>query len=152
MKIIPLSQGKVARIDDEDFDRVSQFKWYYSNYGYAVRNIKVSDGRKTIQLLSRFILNATKTMWVDHRSMDKLDNRRANLRLVTPSESQCNRRALVTSKTGQKGVSPFEGRWRATISVRRRRFHLGLFGSVAEAALAYEQAALQLHGEFARIA
>lgn len=84
MKEIPLTQCKVALVDDKYFEFLNQFKWRFSN-GYAARSdIRTKRGRKTI-LMHRAIMDAPKGVEVDHVNGDKLDNQRSNLRL-------CNRK------------------------------------------------------------
>lgn len=82
MKQIPLTQGKFAIVDDEDFERVNAFKWQYHCDGYAT-----SQKSK----MHRFILNAPKGMVVDHKNHDGLDNRKENIWICTNSQNQLNR-------------------------------------------------------------
>ena len=87
---------------------------------------------------------------VDHSDGDKLNNRRGNLRKATQSQNSKNTLLAKNNTSGFKGVSKTaEGRWRARITVERKEIHLGVFDTKADAAAAYDAAALQLHGEFA---
>lgn len=87
------------------------------------------------------------TMFVDHINGNRADDRWVNLREATPLENQRNRRALV----GLKGVSWHKGKWRARIHVGAQQLHLGRFESDRAAAIAYDAAARQHFGEFARL-
>ncbi len=130
-------------VDASDLDRVSSTRWFYSKkYIYTV-----IDNNKIY--MHTYI---TRLDYVDHINMDTRDNRRCNLRLATQSQNLCNVGRKVTNTSGYKGVSLHKasGRWQATIVKNRRQHHLGLYDTAREAALAYDRAALQLHGEFAR--
>lgn len=148
MKYLPLSQGYWTTIDDDDFERASKYKWHYNN-GYA-KWAKI--GSKAI-FLHRFIINAPDGAQVDHINRDKLDNRKANLRLCTNTENAQNR-ASWGNMTGYRGVylsgpryvrSPFK----AVIRINGKTTHLGYFKTAIEAAKAYNEAALKYHKDFA---
>lgn len=148
---IPLTQGQVALIDDEDWDLVSEFKWF------AQKDKKTYYARRANRpkvLLHRFILQAKVGQKVDHIKGNWLDNRRENLRIATSSQNQWNQQAY-----SQRGSSKFKGvslyrpysKWLACIRVNNKRIHLGYFKDEKEAALAYNEAALEYFGEFARL-
>lgn len=96
--------------------------------------------------------------YLDHINGDPGDNRLDNLREATPCQNSHNMRRHRDNRTGYKGVcrgsaaSRNDHRWVAAICVRGRRFHLGYFDTPEEAAHAYNVAALERHGEFARSA
>ncbi|MGB7583176.1 MAG: AP2/ERF family transcription factor [Sedimentisphaerales bacterium] len=98
-------------------------------------------------------MNAPKGTLVDHQNSDKLDNRRANLRLATNSQNQCNRRKTKNTSSQYKGVClcPEKTHWYANIKHKGKKIWLGSFTSEIEAALAYDKAALEYHREFARL-
>jgi hypothetical protein len=81
---------------------------------------------------------------VDHINGDKADNRWCNLRAATSSQNARNRR--VANRTGFKGVTPWQGRYRAQIN----RKHIGMFDTAEEAGRAYDVEARKQHGEFYR--
>jgi hypothetical protein len=101
--------------------------------------------------LHRWLTTAGMKQIIDHINGNPLDNRRVNLRICTPAENARNRRAQRGSHAGYKGVHWHNvGKWRAVIWANGVRHDLGVFGSREEAASAYDKAALELHGEFAR--
>lgn len=154
MKTIPLSQGFVARVDDEDFDRISAFKWSATRHEktvYAQRKIKTLSGRSTSLLLHRFVMNVVNSkIYVDHRDHDGLNCQKSNLRLCVPGENDGNQiKKRGTSR--YKGVSWDSGRemWRAQITIHGRVRFLGRYGSEEDAAIMYDAAARSAFGEFA---
>lgn len=145
--------GRVALIDDSDYDHLKQHKWRVARcnqnaaYTYAATRIA---GR--FMLMHRFILNAPASKLVDHINGDRLDNRRCNLRLCTHAENQRNGKRPSNNTSGFKGVHwrKDRQRWYAEIYVNNARVHLGCYQSKEAAAEAYRTAALKYHGEFAR--
>jgi len=156
MKEIPLTQGKVALVDDEDYEYLIQWKWYYlkNNYnsGIAVRSIYSSLLKRTTGCIrmSRELLKAPNGIEVDHINHDTLDNRRRNLRLATAQQNMRNRRPQRHSSK-YKGVSWNKRRqtWRVQITINRNMKTLGYFKSETEAATTYNKAAIELFGKFA---
>jgi hypothetical protein len=89
--------------------------------------------------------------FIDHRDGDPSNNRWNNLRRATASQNGANARRSKSNASGFKGVSRARsGRWRAGISKKGRRHHLGIFSTPQEAHAAYVAAARRLFGEFAR--
>lgn len=152
---IPLTKGKYCLIDREDYDLVSSYKWCVSSYGYAVRGTrKMVNGKSKsfIHYMHREIIGAPVGLEVDHINGDKLDNRRSNLRVCTRQQNEWNKPANIRSKTGYKGVfwSKQARKYASWINTNGKIKHLGFYESSVEAAKAYDNAALMLHGEFAR--
>lgn len=148
---IPLTRGKTALVDAEDYEALSSHKWFCSARGYAVRTVSVNGRNKTLRMHS--VLVATpEGMEVDHINGDRLDNRRCNLRLATHAQNVRNAGMRKDNTSGFKGVCyyPLTKRWTSQINVRGRRKRLGYFSTPEEAHAAYCVAALQHHGEFAR--
>jgi hypothetical protein len=154
---IELSQGKVATIDPEDWEVVRHHRWYAGRYRgvfYACRSIRTPNGNRTRFMHQSVIADAPE---VDHVDRTKtLDNRRVNLRPASKSENGQNRGALARRRgrtTKYKGVylDRHHGKFRAVISVNRKRVSLGYFGCPEDGARAYDRAARELHGEFAAL-
>jgi hypothetical protein len=144
MKSIPLTQGKIALVDDEDFEYLNQFKWSArqgKSTWYAVRHDRSIPFRKFFYM-HRQIMNAPKGMDVDHLDGDGLHNWRGNLRVCSHLENQRNRKRQKNNTTGYIGVSGTKCKtYTATIWVSGKRNHLGSFRSPEEAARAYDKEA-----------
>ena len=105
---IPLTQGKVAIIDEQDAERVLRHKWCaaWSGYTfYARANIRKPDGGMMQIRLHRFIMHPSSGIDIDHRDGDGLNNRRSNLRFASRSQNTQNLRRPKNNKSGFKGVS-----------------------------------------------
>jgi hypothetical protein len=155
VKELPLTKGYVALVDDEDFERVNAFRWSAMIVGHhADGSPKVyahrKEARKT-SYLHRFILDALKGVYVDHKNGDGLDNRRANLRICTQSQNIGNSRMSSANTTGYKGVYLVKasGRYSAKIGHRNRSCYLGIYSDPAFAAHVYDAAARHFFGQFA---
>jgi len=157
VKEIELSQGMVALVNDADYAELAQHRWCANRIGgnfYAVRNGPRTDGHRARIYLHRIILGAPPDMGVDHINGDGLDNRRNNLRLATKSQNGANRTHKQRGTTSRfLGVRWHKrsGKWHAEIQVNGKQKTLACFDSEIDAALAYNEAALELHGEFASI-
>jgi hypothetical protein len=156
MREIQLTQGLFSLVDDDDYQKLSSYNWSANCLGgryYAVARL---PGKKGVTvLLHRFLLSADSGAYIDHINGDTLDNRRSNLRACTNSQNSRNSRKLATKKTSSKykGVClpKRSKKWLAYITVDRRRINLGSFTTEVEAAKAYNEAAVKLFGEFARL-
>lgn len=137
---VPLTQGRFALVDEADWPSVSGFSWCVDSSGYAMGR----QGR-----LHNFLMGAK---GIDHVNGNKLDNRRANLRVATLAQNGHNRGKNPNGTSGFKGVSFCKqtGRWTAKILANGRTRWLGRHDTAEEAARAYDIAAQELHGEFAR--
>lgn len=163
---IPLSRGLSAIIDKEDFERVSKYKWcavkstkdgeYYASAAASKFKKKIK-GFRTIRL-HRFImgLDVGDPFEVDHKNLNKLDNRKCNLRLCSKSQNGSNR-VDIQSSSGFKGVKINKklNKWEAWIKYTdssgvKHNKYIKLFSDPKDAAKAYDEAALKYHGEFAR--
>lgn len=148
---IKLTRGKYAIVDAEDFEWLSFYKWHYTNTGYAATRDRAL--RRGILHIHRFICPTNYRQEIDHINHNKLDNRKANLRICSSSQNKYNRSVHRDSANGFKGVekcNSFSNPWIARISVGKGRVYLGCFATKREAAKAYKIAAKKYHGEFAR--
>ncbi len=163
MKEIPLTQGFVAFVDDEDFEKVSQFKWYAKisrGVWYAMRSVRLNPPapngqRQTTLLMHRFILGleADDPREVDHREqVETLNNQRANLRICTRVENRRNSRKPAHNTTGFKGTTLHSGgKYQAGLHVHGKFIYGGLFASAKAAALKYNELAQKHYGAFAEL-
>jgi hypothetical protein len=151
---IDLGNGYLAVIDDEDADLVTGFKWYAMKVEgkvYAAGWKHMPPGRFFVHL-HRLITNAQPGEIIDHADRDTLNCRRSNLRRATRQQNNCNRGASRRGTTSKyKGVFLCRqtGRFRAQITINRKRIYLGYFDSEENAARAYNAKAVELFGEFA---
>ncbi len=149
---VPLTQGKFATIDAADAPLVLVHKWCFSRY--AVRDRKLCDGPGPKMIaMHRFLLNAPSGVEVDHINGDKLDNRRANLRLATATENKWNFRLHRTNTSGYRGVHWHKASslWHAEMYVCGRKTSLGYFRSAVDAARAYDAGVKKHRGPFGRL-
>ena len=152
MKEIKLTQGKVALVDDDDFEALSQFKWYANKIGktfYVVRKSKDDGKWKTIYMHNEIMCGKG----IDHMDGNGLNNQRSNLRFCTHQENMMNQRKQGNRSSIYKGVSFFkrDNNWEAYININRKRIRLGNFDSEVESAKAYNDKAIELFGEFANL-
>jgi hypothetical protein len=155
MKEIPLTQGQVALVDDEDFELVSAHKWYalwdpHTKSFYAVTHLRKPTGKQTGLYMHRLIMDAKKGEQVDHIHHQTLDNRRSELRLCTPSQNGCNTGMRSTNTSGFTGVSRQTGcsKWKAQIRVNGKVKYIGYFDTPELAYEARLAAVRKYHGEF----
>lgn len=152
--IIPISRGLVTIVDEADAALVMAHRWS----AFPVRQraeryyAQTKIGGHTVRL-HRMLLGAGPGVTVDHINGDGLDNRRVNIRIASIAQNNANRAAV--NKSSFRGVTAYpHGRFKAAISERRgntRCRHLGFFGSAEEAARAYDRAAAEKWGDYARL-
>ena len=153
MKRIPLTRGKVAIVDTQDYDYLRQWTWCVNSEGYAIRGEKRRHVYLHKIVARRKGLNARKE--IDHVNRVRLDNRRRNLRVATCTQQRANTSLRRDNTSGYKGVIDM-GRyskrtkpWHAYIRCKRRRQSIGYFLTAIAAEKAYNKRASELFGPFA---
>ena len=147
MKKIPLTKGKFAIVDDEDFEWLSKYTWHYLQIGYAATTL-YKDKKKHNITMHRLILKFPKGKDVDHINHDTIDNRKSNLRVCSRSQNLWN---MAKFDNQYKGVTFYKKlkRWRTCLHYKYKFIHVGYFTNPEDAARAYNQKAKELFGEFA---
>ena len=150
MKQIPLTRGKMALVDDDDYNFLSQMKWHCDTKGYARHAVRFSKTELITLRMHRVITKAAKGVEVDHIDGNKLNNQKSNLRFATDCENKRNQKIYRNNTSGIKGVSWHKGhnRWTAHIGVNGRKIWLGHFRDREDAAKCYREAAIRYHGNF----
>lgn len=156
MKTINLTQGKVALVDDEDFERLKKFKWYaiknkktfYAKRGVNMGKNKIKHFSMHKEIMGDFPLGMTN---IDHKDKDGLNNQKNNLRFCTFSQNMRNRNKQSNNTSGYTGVTYFKKlkKWRAETHLNKKHISLGLYDNKIDAAKAYNEFAKEHHGEFA---
>jgi hypothetical protein len=153
---LKLTRDFIAIVDDGDYQWASAYKWHASHgkWPYARRSYK-ADGTNKAVLLHRAILGiveAGREVYGDHVNGNVLDNRRSNLRICDNALNQANRRPRRGRTTSYKGVRREPtGKWSSRVAIDGVQTFLGCFSTPEEAARAYDEAALEQWGEFARL-
>lgn len=155
MKEIKLTQGKVALVDDDDFDKINQHRWALNpqGKGYAVRKGNKRRGEPRTIHMHRVVMCAPDGVQIDHINGNSLDNRKENLRLVDTQRNAFNRKKPNVSCTSQyKGVirrknSPS---WHVRIKFNDRQIELGSYSDEAFAAAVYNFASRIFFGVYRR--
>lgn len=148
MKKIKLTQGQFALVDDADYDRLNQHKWYAKkdrNGNFYAVQVPIYMARQILGLQDGDSRQA------DHINRSTLDNCQDNLRICTNQQNQMNRKSVPNSTSQFKGVSWDKAtqKWRCQIALNKKKKHLGYWIMEEVAALAYDITATREFGEFA---
>ena len=151
-KRIPLTRGLFTVVDDDDYGWLSEFSWYAQkdSRGKLYAATSVMD---SIEYLHRMIMDEDGDTKVDHLNGDTLDNRKENLEVTGTSENAMNRVKTKNNKSSKfKGVTKMKsGKWKAHIGLDDEDIHIGYFESEEEAAKAYDEKALEMFGNKAKL-
>ena len=156
MKLIPLTGGEFAMVDDADYDHLSQWKWKAKEDKgnlYACRRFKTDSGKSKSILMHREILKAPPGAIIDRKDGNGLNNQRENIRLCSYEQNAMNRKKRRGCSSKFKGVhyDPRRNKWRVQIVANGRKIRLNSFSSEAEAAAVYDRMARELFGDFSRV-
>lgn len=154
MKEIYLTKGKVAFVDDEDFEHLNQWKWNADKVGcnyYAKRTYIKADLTRGSIYMHRVVMKAEKGEIIDHKDGNGLNNQKNNTRKCTSSQNNTNKQGRGLSKYRGVCWNKDRNKWKSQIFVNKKEIFLGLFKDEIEAAIAYNKSALIHHGEFARL-
>lgn len=155
MAEIQLTQGKAAIVDDDLFDWLNQWKWYYKEQvdgsgGYACRN-EYKPAHRTIRM--HIVINQTPPgLRTDHWNGNKLDNRRDNLRKATAIQNAENTtRPHKNNTSGHKGIywHKRDKAWRVQLTVNYKKIFVGNYSTIEEAIKARNSAYDKYHGKWA---
>lgn len=159
MKLIPLSQGQHAMVDDEDYDFLIQYRWHaHKKPGektfYAKRITPYIEGKRTSYFMHREILKLTdKKIKVDHIDHNGLNCQRSNMRLCSDQENSRNKTKRKKGSSQYHGVFWHKAgkAWTASVAVDGKKVYLGLFKDETDAAIARDEAVKKHYGEFANL-
>lgn len=144
--------GKSAIVDDCDYEKLKKYNWYCTPAGYVYGERMVARDLGH-HFMHRIVCCPPDGMCPDHINGNPLDNRKSNLRPVTPSQNLMNTRIRKNKSSKYKGVwwNDIAKFWYSSICKDGESIHLGNFRTQRDAAIAYNQAAIQYFGEYANI-
>lgn len=149
-RLIALTHGMVCKVDTEDYDRITQWRWFAKRFKcgwYAARTVNKAGKFSTV-LMHRIIMGDPAGTTVDHRHHDTLDNRKSELRYADHFQQSQNTRVRKDSATGHKGVVKRGKMFRVRVQTGKVRKHIGWFSSLESAIEARDIEAKSSHGEF----
>lgn len=154
-KKIQLTKGKIAIVDDEDYERINVWSWHTKDQcstHYARRSFLESGKGKTTTM-HRDILRAKKGDIIDHIDGDGLNNRKSNLRFVTKNQNSMNCLPYKNTYSIYKGAHwhKTQNKWHSKIKKDGKNIYIGSFNDEIEAAKAYDLKAKELFGEYAKL-
>lgn len=150
MNVIALTNScNMLLVDDDIYRMLNKYTWNAVKSGntYYARTTRWVNNKQFNLFAHRVVVDGDE---IDHRNRDGLDCRSKNLRSCTHQQNLCNaHKPQGENGSGYRGVIKNKSRWSARIKVHNQRIHLGTFDTPEEAALAYNKAAIEYHGEFA---
>jgi hypothetical protein len=158
-RLVPLTQGMYAIVDESDYDRLMRHSWYARHdkkYGYyAVRNISMEGSKAGTEQMHVVISGVIQGKQVDHENGCGIDNRRKNLRHANSSQNQANSAKTTPGESKYKGVwiarRKNKPTWVACVRSRGLRYRSPCLPTEEDAARAYDRKALEVFGDFARL-
>jgi hypothetical protein len=165
MTIQLIRNFKVMQFDSEDWAKLHPFVWTVNTRGYVVTNTGLMAGGNSASIyMHRLVMNVgnlkdNPNIFVDHINHNKSDNRKVNLRIANKSQNCQNRFKKRLTEAKYKGIylqskynkHPTDKYIKAVIIANGKRYFLGTFETQEQAALAYNEAAIKYHGEFAQL-
>jgi len=154
MRNIELTHGKIALIDEEDWDKVKDFHWYLvkeHRTHYAKAYDYSYKPRKSIRMHRLILGIKDSSIKIDHEDGNGLNNQKTNLRKVTIGQNNKNKQNISSNnKSGYIGVYWYKAGncWRAQVRCEGKAYHLGNFKCPKEAALVRDKKAIELFGEY----
>ena len=118
---------------------------YRSEYAGFIEDVRLKKINRKAISLHRYITKCPDNYFVDHINRDTLDNRRSNLRVVTPQENSFNTSCRVDNKLKTKGVCKKRGKFLVQLTYNKKRVFQKTFESLEEANQAYLDAAQKYH-------
>lgn len=145
------SNGKFY-IDKDDYCKVKIYHWYIDKWGYVTTKFADNNKSKTIKMHKLIYKNEDTAKYIDHINGIKFDNRKLNLRIVTPQENAMNHTVKSNNSSGYSGVDFVThcNKWRSRIKYKYKEIYLGLFKTKEEAIKAREKAEEKYFGNFNR--
>lgn len=161
VKLIELTLGYSAMVDDDDYERLTRKSWHARvapHTVYAIRTIALPGKKYTGTAMHREVLNLSVNdgKIVDHIDGNGLNNQKSNLRIATFSGNSANKRKKRDTSSRFIGVYLYRNgetksrAWGACIRKGKNIF-LGYYEKEVDAARAYNEAAKRIHGEFAKL-
>lgn len=152
-RVIKLSSGEFVRVDEEDYEKLNQYRWTLfksEKWQYAIRTEYKNGSQKTIYM-HRDIMGVTDPkVYVDHRDHDGLNNQKSNLRISDNRFNQYNVGKKSTSKQKYKNIRKLSGdRWQVRVRTPKGNRVERVVYSEEDAVKLYNELALKYHGEFA---
>jgi len=154
---IKLTRGQYALVDPEDFERLNQYKWHCTHFGYAIRAARNKSGKGSRQVavyMHKLVCPVPEGAIVDHINRNPLDNRKANLRPATQKQNVWNRKFVRKGgRTHYNGIRWDKNRekWQVRLAINGRRESFGYYADEVEAARAYDRVIKQYRGQFAAL-